>query len=143
MGYATQAQLEFAAGGAADYLQLTDWNGDGAVDAEVVSTAIALADAWINSFLRQRYATPIANPSTDLQLLAAREFIYQVKASRRLVAITKEDLDDREARRRELEDYRDGKRRPDEPLPAKSTAVRSAIIQLGGDVTRENLKGQW
>lgn len=143
MGYATQAQLDFAAGGAGRFLQLTDWNDDGSVDADVVATATALAEGWIHSFLRQRYATPIANPSTDLQLLAAREFIYQIKASRGTVAITKEDLDDREARKLELEDYRDGKRRPDEPLPAKSTAVKSAIVALGGDVNRENLKGQW
>lgn len=143
MAYATQADLDFAAGGAERWLQLTDWNDDTVADASVVSAAQAAADGWIDGYLRMRYATPIASPSATLRLLSAREVIYQIKASRGTVAITKEDLDERTQRIEELKAMRDGKLRPDEPLPTPSTAVRAVFIENDDDLSREGLKGMW
>lgn len=143
MAYASQSDLDFAAGGAARWLQLTDWDGDGQVDASVVASATTAADGWIDGYLRLRHATPIASPSATLRLLAARETVYQLRASRGLVAITKEDLDERTQRIHELEAMRDGKLRPDEPLPAPSTAIRAVFIDNDDDVSREGTKGMW
>ncbi|HWU91601.1 MAG TPA: phage protein Gp36 family protein [Kofleriaceae bacterium] len=141
--YATQADLDFAAGGAARFREATDWDGDGQVDAAVVASAQTAADGWIDSYLRLRYSTPIPTPSATLRLLAARETLYQIKASRGLVAITKEDIDERAQRIRELEAMRDGKLRPDEPPPAPSTAIRATFVANCDDLSREGTKGMW
>ncbi len=143
MGYSTRQELEDAAGGAHKLVQLTDLDGTGAEDAGLVDRAQAKADGWIDARLRLRYKVPIANPTTSLRELAAEETLFQLRRARGKFAITPEDLDQREKRRLELEEYRTGKLRPDDPAPVKSSAMKSAIVEIGGDVTRDTLKGQW
>lgn len=139
--YATQAQIELAAGGAELFRSLADWDGDGVADANVIAQAQESADGWIDGYLRLRFETPVLNPSTDIQRLAADEAVYWMKSKRRM--LSEDDRTDRTEREREMGEYRDGKRRPDEPNPVKSTAVKSAYVANCSDMSRENLKGSW
>ena len=66
MPYATQQQLVNAAGGAARYLALTDWDNDNVSDAQVVSDAQTAAEAWIDTFIPVQFRPPITNPSNEL-----------------------------------------------------------------------------
>ena len=72
MPYATQQDLERRYG-AAELVQLTDRQdpGDGAPDAAVIETALADADALIDSYLAVRYALPLAAPPARLTQAAA------------------------------------------------------------------------
>lgn len=126
MPYATQAQIALAIGGTARLVELADFDGDGAVDADAIARAQDAADGFIDPFLRVRYATPIATPSSSLVRLAADQAVYEMKKWRGM--LTELDLKDLERRERELQDYAKGLRRPDEPLPAKSTATRSGWV---------------
>ncbi len=139
MPYATQDQIQFAAGGPARFLSLTDWDGDNVADAVVVAQAQAGADGWIDEFLRARYSTPIANPTETLVRIAAEEAVYYIRRVRGMLG--PEDITSRTERAREMEQMRLGKLRPDDPLPAKSTATRSVFVENESDVNRETLKG--
>lgn len=143
MSYAAQSDLEFWAGGAERFRQLMNWDGTGDIDAGDVARALASADGWIDQYLRTRYKTPVQNPSETLKRIAAEEAIYVLKTARGMDQLTDADREKRKERMAEMEQMRRGALRPDEPTPEKSTAVRSAVISMGGDVTRDNLKGQW
>ncbi len=139
MPYATQAQIQAAAGGLEKLVQLADWNKDGAVDAEAIAFAQDAADGWINSFAAVRYAVPIENPTSTLVQFAAAEAVYQLRLSRKAL-----DQHDEEERARRLEWMKllsAGKVRPSDPAPAKSDAVRSQVVVNDRDVSREKLKG--
>lgn len=139
MAYATQTEIQMAAGGTDRFLSLTDWNGDGSVDADVVTEAQSRADGWIDGYLRLRYSTPIANPSATLARLAADEAVYWMRKSRGMLG--EQDIEQRKERERELEAMRDGKLRPDEPTPAKSSAVVAVVVENCNPVSRSGLKG--
>lgn len=141
MSYVTQAEIALAAGGDANLLSVADWDGDGVVDANVIAEAQKRSDAWIDGYLRVRFETPIAAPSDDIKRIAADEAVYWMRKARNMIG--PDHAAARTEREREMSDYRDGKRRPDEPLPKKSTAVKTAIVDITGDVTREGLKGMW
>jgi phage gp36-like protein len=141
MAYATQAQMQLAAGGEERFLALTDWDGDGAIDAPVVAEAQKRADGWIDGYLRLRYATPLTTPSETIIRLAADEAVYWLRKSRTMVG--PEDATARKEREVEMEMMRDGKLRPDEPSPVKSTAVKSVIVENTSAMSRCNLKGIW
>ncbi|MDQ3295078.1 MAG: DUF1320 domain-containing protein [Myxococcota bacterium] len=136
-----------AAGGAQNFLELTDWNGDGVSDADVVAHAQAKADGWIDGFLRNRYTPlPLAAPSETLKRIAAEEAIYWLKQARNMVSITEAETQQRRDRERELEQMKAGTIRPDSAEIVPSTAGRSRIITSEDaelDVSRENLKGLW
>jgi phage gp36-like protein len=140
MPYATQDQIQLAAGGAARLVELADWNRDGAIDADVIAMAQSAADGWIDSYLRARFATPIATPSDTLVRLAADEAVYVFR--QRVGMLSQSDADDRKSRETWLRDCARGVVRPDEPLPEKSTAVKSAWVDdPGRSISREGLKG--
>lgn len=141
MAYATQTQIQMAAGGPDRFVQLADWNGDGTVDADVIAEAQARADGWIDQYLRERYTTPIATPSDTLIRLAADEAVYWLRKSRGLLAQDEQDVEQRKDRERQLQDMAAGKIRPDEPLPTKSTAVGAAFVENCSPVSRAGLKG--
>jgi phage gp36-like protein len=143
MSYASQSDLEFWAGGSERFRQLMDWNGTGVIDADAVTRALSSADAWIDQYLRTRYKTPIATPSDTLKRIASEEAIYVLKTARGMDQLTQADIEKRKERMAELEQMRRGALRPDEPTPEKSSAVKSAIVELSGDVTREKTKGLW
>lgn len=147
MAYATQDQIRLAAGGSSPagpsdrFVELADWNGDGAVDADVIAEAQLRADGWIDGYLRLRYATPIATPSDTLIRIAADECVYWMRSKKQ--QLSQEDMEERKNREHQLEAMAAGKIRPDEPLPLKSSAVTSTVVDLGGCITREGLKGMW
>lgn len=142
MPYATQTQIQLAAGGAERLVQLADWDNDGVVDAAVIAEAQNAADGWIDSYARSRFATPIASPSSTLVRVAAEEAVYWLRKQRGL--ITDDHRSDHEERERWCKDLAAGRVRPDEPLPAQSTAVRSAWVSNDdNEISREKLKGAW
>ena len=59
MAYCTQADL-VARMSEADLVRLTDHDGDGSVDAAVVTAAISDADGHIDSYLQVKYTVPIS-----------------------------------------------------------------------------------
>lgn len=144
MAYSTQSDLEFAVGGTDRLIQLADWDSDGTADAAVVAKAIAKADGEIDSYLRVRYATPVATPSQTLITLSAEWAIYLLRKARNMVSEANEA-----EHKQQIEiagALRDGKIRPDEPLPAASTAVRPSWRerdQDGEGMSRNGLKGAW
>lgn len=144
MAYSSLDELQHAAGGADRLLQLVDWDDDGLADAAVVDQALAQADAFLDQYLSLRYATPIAAPSPVLRGLAAEQAIYWLRQARG--AVTEEENRQLENRQRQLEAMRDGKLRPDEPVPYRSSAVVAEFVERDPDVfgvSKANLKGMW
>lgn len=147
MAYSTQTDIELAAGGATRLLELADWDGNGSVDATVIADVQLEADALIDERTRMRFAE--LKDSTGAVLpwaakLAAQEAVYRLRLRRGQAS----DLDERMAVER-AERYvaiAEGRARPGEPAPAKSTAVKSAFVERdseGTSVSREGLKGYW
>jgi phage gp36-like protein len=137
--YATQSQIQDAAGGAERLVEIADWDNDGAVDAAAIAHGQNAADGWIDSFAALRYAVPIEDPSDTLVRFAAQEAVYQIKLSRGAVTETDETM--RKVRLEWLGLLSKGKVRPSDPAPATSDAVRSKVIVNTRDVSRANLKG--
>jgi phage gp36-like protein len=141
MAYATQQQIQIAAGGSAKLIELTDQEGTSAVDAAVLAEAQAKADGWINGYLRLRYAIPVTPLSVEgqatLSRLAADETVYQLLFARRLLA--DQDMKARADRELELGEYRDGKRRLDEPMPMASSATPAQYVEYCGPMSRKGL----
>jgi phage gp36-like protein len=143
--YASQTELEYAAGGADRLTQLTDWDDDGEPDQAAIDQALAQADAFLDQYLSLRYAVPIANPSPVLRGYAAEQAIYWLRQVRGMVG--EEENRQLENRQHQLEMMRDGRLRPDEaaPFTAASTVV-ATFVERNPDVegvSKRNLKGMW
>lgn len=139
MPYASQTEIQMAAGGAVRFLALTDWDNDGVIDPAVVSEAQARADGWIDGYLRLRDGAPIANPTDTLKRLAADEAVYWLKKSRGMV--TEEDAEQRKERERQLDEMRHGTRRYEND--ATPNAKAATFVENDLDVSRDGLKGMW
>lgn len=139
--YSSQTDVQISAGGAANLVSLTDQNNTGMVDVLVLAKFQAKADSTINGYLRMRYATPLANPTEEITDHAAALTVYYLREAKQM--LSPHEIEAHKARLQWLADVRDGKIRIDEPLPAKSSAVKSSVVPLGGDVTRDTLKGMW
>lgn len=141
MAYATQMQIQIAAGGSAKLIELTDQENNVAIDATVLAEIQSKAEGWINGFLRLRYAIPVSPLTTEgtatLARLSADETVFQLRFARHFV--DQFDIDTRKNREVELEELRDGKRRLDEPLPNKSSAVISQFVENCSDFSRDKL----
>lgn len=140
MPYATEAQLVIAAGGQQSFDQLIA-SFDGSLAANVIAQARAAADSWIDGFLRSRYATPVANPSADLQTLSADEAIFRARKWKNAAALTEDHRKDHDERESLLKAMARGEVRPDEPAPAQSTAVAAEFIENSSAVSRSELEG--
>ena len=140
MAYATQTQMETAAGGAARLVQLADWDNDGSADSAVVAQCQAEVDALIDSYAGNKFDTPIADPSFAFQSIAAGEYVYWLRAKRGMVADEhKAEHDERVAW---LVKLSKGQVLPCNPLPAKSSVVKSSWVDRDtDDVSRANLEG--
>lgn len=145
MPYATQADVQMMIGGVDRLNQLFDFDGDNnpVKIAANVAAMQARADGWINEYLCKRFATPIANPTPELVGLAADECIYRARAARGMLALDQLDDERHKERQRYLEDLATGKMALSEPNPPKSSEVKTAMVPLGGDITRDGLKGMW
>lgn len=148
MAYATQEQIEDAAGGAARLLQLCD-DGAGAIDESRLAQAQLHADMLIDGHSRMRFAELVDSNDAIVDTaiaLAAVETVYQLKCQ--LAQNTANDDNLADARLLIYEKIGNGTFRPSEPLPASSTSVESAWTDRAdenadgtGRVTRETLKG--
>jgi phage gp36-like protein len=139
--YASQSDVQIAAGGLANLISLTDQDGTGAVNLTVLAKFQARADSTIDGYLRLRYSTPLVAPTEEIKDHAAALTVYYLREAKQM--LTPHELDAGKVSTTWLEAVRDGKIRIAEPAPTKSTAVKSAIVPLAGDVTRETLKGMW
>jgi len=141
VSYASQSDVQIAAGGVANLVSLTDQDNTGALDLAVLAKAQARADSTIHSYVRLRYATPLVSPTEEIKDCAAALAVYYLREAKQM--LTPPEIDAQKLRVGWLEGVRDGKIRIDEPAPTRSTAVKSAIVAIAGDVTRDTLKGMW
>lgn len=148
MSYASITQIQLAAGGAQRLLDLADQVGGVVLNNGTITDANALAviadaqvraDAWIDSFLRLRFSTPLAVVPPTIAQISADEVVYRLRMNRGMIGEIYENA--RKERERELANLRDGKQRPDEPLPAKSTGVVAAFVENDSPFSRRRLKG--
>lgn len=143
MPYATQADIQMAAGGAESLLQLADWDHDGAIDPDVIARAQDAADALVDAYLRNRYQAGEIDafkvtPPRELRDIAAAEAVYWMRSSKQQT--TEEDREVRGARVMILEQIRSGTLRFD---TATRSGGSSTIIESTSDITRDKLKGFW
>lgn len=77
MPYCTLAQLttEFSA---QELVQLTDTQGNSAIDSDVIDALIADTDAKIDSYLRTRYPLPLVNTPPEIQVIACDMVRYRL-----------------------------------------------------------------
>lgn len=140
MSYTTTQDLETAAGGAARFLELTDWDNDGDSDAAIVAQAQSEVDGWIDSHLRRFSDADLARlratPTPTIKRIAAAEVIFWLREKRN--GLTPEEISLHEARERELVDMRADKLRPDD-----SKTPRASFIDNDSDVSRDGTKGMW
>lgn len=142
MSYASEDDIEMAAGGADALLALADWDGDGEPDEEVIARAQAAADGVIDGHLRLRMSAADLErlretPGPLLSELAAAEAIYWMKKSRNMASA--EDIEHRKERERQLDLMRAGQFRPDD----KPNPQRATFVENDGPVTRKNTRGMW
>lgn len=139
MSYSTLEDCQVAAGGAENLRTLSiQSKTETALNVAVLAKFQALADGFIDSHLRKLYATPLAAPTAEIRGHAAALTIYFMREAKQQTAL--HDSDAHKTRLKWLEDIRDGRILPAEPLPPRSSAVRATVIELGGDVTRETFK---
>ncbi len=146
MPYATTTQIQYAAGGSAALLELSDQEGVNTLNMSVIANAQAAAEAWMHEYLRERFSVPVI-PTTQqgadtLADISARETVYVMKRDRPIGA-GEHDHQAHAERELRLKAFADGARRPDEPLPNKSTAVAAAFVPNCSSVSRDGLKGIW
>lgn len=139
MPYASQSQIQDAAGGAERLVEIADWNNDGAVDADAIAKAQSHSDRMIDMYCGLRYGVPYANPPASIVELAADLAVFFLKDSRGTA--TERDIQKHEGQLALLKDINKGVARPSDPAPPKSDAVRSEAVVNNRDSSRANLKG--
>lgn len=134
MAYATQAQIELAAGGLERLKQIADWDNDGNVDPSAIEWAQLQADALINLHTHMRFASLVTSGGAvvnSAQMLAAQEAVFQLRQNRGQVS-----AEDTDAHARRMEIYREiaaGNLRPADPVPAVSTAPQSVWVEIDSE----------
>jgi phage gp36-like protein len=78
MAYCSQDDVELRVSGE-ELLALADRDGDGAVDAEVVERAVADAAAVVDSYLRVRFAVPVAPVPEVLRTVTVNLAVYYLQ----------------------------------------------------------------
>lgn len=141
MGYATLSDVTQAAGGEEKLVEISDWGNRGVVDTDVIDRAIVAADAFINAYLAQRYAVPVDNPSDLLRTLSAAEAVYTMRLQRRM--LTPDDTAGRTDRERILKSLSEGRLRPSDPVPDKSSAGGAGFVPFDSAMARKNSRGMW
>lgn len=145
MTYATQTQIQIAAGGSQRLVDLTDQESSGMVNASVLAEAQGKAVAWIHSHLLMRFAIPVQNLSADGAAIMARleadETVYQLIYASPSRAIGEFDEAKRKLRLDELQAIARGTMRIDEPSPTPSSAVQANIVTRVGPISRRGLRG--
>lgn len=93
MAYFSRRDLVLAAGGDDAFVQLTDWDGDGQPDEDVIAEYSALAEGVLDSFA-VKYETPIAHPNKAVRLHASHEAIWLIADKRGAVTGSMERMRD-------------------------------------------------
>lgn len=121
--YCTQENL-LARFGPAELLGIADRDGDGVVDADVVTAAIETAGSIIDSYIGTRYALPLPSPfPAILRAIGedlARHALYTVEPMKIV-------LDNRDAALARLRDISKGVASLDVPAPPPASSSDSGI----------------
>lgn len=148
MAYSTQADLENAAGGAERLAELTDLDGSGTGEVNVVAldAAIADADAWIDTFVGRNRAVPLQAPVPRMiARVSAEETLFLLRQRKQMVG------DFERERHADNLSWLEGVAKGAltlgvEPTPPKSSLVRPAVVEVSDEAredTRAALKGLW
>lgn len=144
MAYTSIAAIQSAIG-ADTLIALSDVAATGAVNTDIVGSAIAEADGTIDSYAHKRYSVPFATTPTVIAALALRMTLRILRRDRGQT--TQQDALDEETDRKWLEHLAKGLVSVGvEPDPEASglvvdkAGVRSPTTK---DVSRERLKGFW
>jgi phage gp36-like protein len=70
MAYCTQADVQIAVGGERALIELTDQSESATVDVSIVADAIVEAEGYIDGYLHQRFATPLAIVAPEIKGMA-------------------------------------------------------------------------
>jgi phage gp36-like protein len=147
MAYATLAQIKDAAGGETPFVELFDYDGDGAVAGEDLTRVERLQTAverWMDSYLGTRFGVPLADPSGAFGELAAAEIVFKARADKPGLGATEDQRKEHDDRVKWVRDLAAGRATPADPPPARATSVRAAWVSRDTDpVSREGLKGAW
>lgn len=144
MAYAAQADLERAAGGSDELIKLTDHDGDGVLDSDVLSKILEDAEDIVNSYLGTRYED-LATTPPSVRRRTAEIAVYLLRQDRRA-------YDDEAQTRYDqaiqwLRDCATGLVKPGgDPPPVASSTVTPRVgtrATVTGASTRDALKGLW
>lgn len=144
MAYCDMMDVQVAAGGPDQLIELTDQDRNGAVDGIVLDKAIARADALINTHVAKLFSIPVTPVPTELKERSAELAVYYLRKQNR--ALTKDDQDNYDAHMKWLKALADGEVTLDSnPLPLKSSLVVDktlANVNTNGRA-RDGKKGYW
>lgn len=126
MGYCAQADVEFWAGSREDLVAVAD-AGNGEVDATVVTRAIAVADAIIDSYAQKRYPVPINPVANVVKECSAQITVYKLRERRN--THDAKDVTTYEACIKWLDDLSIGKvSLGEEPMRAESSQIDAEVL---------------
>lgn len=140
--YATDADVQLAAGGVERLLQIADHDNDAEIDPGLVDDALAEAEALINSYVRKVRETPVTPVPEILKRMAANIAVYVLKMRRCM--LTEGDAMLQDQRVAWLEGLASGKIvlgvNPS-PAPSALNCANASERPTSKAVSRENLKG--
>jgi phage gp36-like protein len=139
MPYASEQDLMIAAGSYERLVQLTDEDGDGLPDLDRIGAALDRGDAFVNRYLPPRYQIPLARPTPQVIQIAADEGVFFLVSSKGMA--TSEEIAQAALRRQDMQDMRDGKLWPSDPLPRPTSGLSSAYVENGRPISRQRMRG--
>lgn len=146
MSYCTAEDIIIAAGGEKRLGELADWNRDSVADSDVILSAMAGADAVIDSELGMRFAVPLAadDVTEAIKTIAMEEAVFILKRRRDMAS--EADRDDHDERMKALASMKvGGSTLGTDSQPAKSSRVVAAQTERPSDkaTSRNSMKGFW
>lgn len=145
--YCNESDLETASGGPDAFVQLFDFDADGAADAQVITKAITRAERVVNSYVAKQYTVPVTEPASavdELRDIAAELAVYFTKGWRGGHTISQQEIDHHTETIKWLEGVSKGEiQLASDPVPAKHSSRRDGVIERGDgfDVSRKKLRG--
>lgn len=142
MSYATTLQVQQAAGGSSNLIELTDQEGTSTLNTDVLTQAQQEADNFINLHLRRLHGDilPLDPVPFEIQMLAAHQSVYQLKVYRQIVS--DEDRKVRDERIMQLEGMERGMLIPgNDPYPIGDGGGTPSVDDRSSDedISRESL----
>lgn len=140
--YSTITDLQQVLGGSARLIQATDWNNDRQADTDVVDSAIASADAEIDSYVNKQYAVPLGTVPSTIRDVSARLAKFRILSQRGMVDDFVKAEHDSDVKW--LEGVRDGLNSlgvEPVPDPASMRVDTSSARPSSKEVSRQKLRG--